>query len=85
MKAKLPSLLRGWPGDAGFVVVCDRDRRDCKEVKGEILEIVQPYNRPVLVRIACGELEAWYFGDLNAVSEAYDVDLGRIAKRRGLS
>ena len=26
LKAKLPSLLRGWPGDARFIVVCDRDR-----------------------------------------------------------
>ena len=31
LKAKLPSLLRGWPGDARFIVVCDRDRRDCVE------------------------------------------------------
>lgn len=83
LKTKLPSLLRGWPGDARFVVVCDRDRRDCREVKREILEIAQPYNRPVLVRIACEELEAWYFGDLNAVSEAYNVGLGHVARRRG--
>ena len=83
LKAKLPSLLRGWPGDARFIVVCDRDRRDCVEVKREILEIANPYNRPVLVRIACEELESWYFGDLNAVSEAYGVNLDQVAKKRG--
>lgn len=42
LKAKLPSLLRGWPGDARFIVVCDRDRRDCVEVKGRYLRSPNP-------------------------------------------
>ena len=38
--------------------------------------------RRVLIRIACRELEAWYWGDLAAVSEAYGVDLNYLSAKR---
>ena len=42
----------------------------------ELLEIILPkiLHNDVLIRIACTELESWYFGDLTAVSMAYGKD-----------
>ena len=38
--------------------------------------------KSVLIRIACHELEAWYFGDLEAVSLAYGKNLRKIAQKK---
>ena len=47
---------------------------------------VIPHNgkseKPYLVRIVCHELEAWYFGDLNAVSRSYGIDADKIRGKR---
>lgn len=43
--------------------------------------MVKPYNRDVLIRIACKELEAWYFGDLPAVSKAYEHDVAKLSQK----
>lgn len=37
--------------------------------------------RTALIRIACHELEAWYFGDLEAVSAAYGKDLSGLKRK----
>ncbi|MCL2212266.1 MAG: DUF4276 family protein [Oscillospiraceae bacterium] len=55
-----------------FVVVHDQDSHDCKKLKQRLLDLCKDTNKQVLVRIVCKELESWYFGDLNAVSTAYD-------------
>jgi hypothetical protein len=83
---QLPSRLRGYrtwlPEDYRIVVVVDRDGDDCQELKqrmerisadaglrsrtrarGEAFQIVN--------RLAIEELEAWYFGDWEAVRAAY--------------
>ncbi len=44
--------------------------------------LVEPYKRTVLIRIACRELESWYFGDLNAVSLAYNKNVRDLAVKR---
>lgn len=36
----------------------------------------------MLIRIACKELEAWYFGDLRAVSLAYDSHVEKLSQKR---
>ncbi len=69
----LPNKLRSWnePGDIRFVVIHDQDNRDCKELKRSLEELCRPCGKRVLIRIACQELESWYFGDMHALSQAY--------------
>ncbi len=75
----IPRKLKGWPkGDTSFVIVHDQDANDCVQLKEKILEICKPYNRTVIVRIVCRELESWYFGDLDAVEKAYEKNLNKL-------
>lgn len=70
LQASIPRKLRGWPpNSAKFVIVHDKDRADCRELKNHLRELSRIDGRNVvLVRIACEELEAWHFGDLEALS-----------------
>jgi hypothetical protein len=74
---RLPQILRGYgkslTKDSFVIVLVDLDDRDCKEFKKELLELLVRCN-PVpqtLFRIAIEELEAWYFGDREALLSAY--------------
>tara|TARA_R110002096_G_scaffold44524_1_gene119662 strand:- start:21078 stop:21650 length:573 start_codon:yes stop_codon:yes gene_type:complete len=82
----LPSKLQGYAGwlpeSFRIVVVIDRDSDDCKELKKRLDAyassarklITPPAKRKdfvVVNRIVIEELEAWYFGDWEAVREAY--------------
>lgn len=83
--SKLPARLQGYaawlPDNWRIVVVVDRDDADCIELKARlesaaaaagIVTRTKDRRRYVLVnRIAIEELEAWYFGDWEAVREAY--------------
>lgn len=82
LRKSIPTKLRAWkePG-VKFVILHDQDTADCYKVKEELLDLTRGANRDVLVRIACQELESWYFGDLNAVSEAYGVDMRGLAAK----
>ncbi len=83
LELSLPRKLRAWnEPDAVFVVVHDQDSNDCMELKRELQGICALSGRQVLIRIACHELEAWYWGDLAAVSEAYGVDLKYLSAKR---
>ncbi len=83
---RLPERLRGYaawlPDDYRVVVVVDRDDDDCHTLKQQLEQIAsdaglrsrchaggQPYQ--VVNRLAIEELEAWYFGDWDAVRLAY--------------
>jgi len=83
---RLSERLRGYaawlPEDYRIVVVVDRDDDDCSELKQQLEQIAnnaglrsrsqasgQPYQ--VVNRLAIEELEAWYFGDWDAVRSAY--------------
>ena len=69
--------------DVKFVIVQDQDSNDCRELKRQLLQLCGGgAQKSVLVRIACHELEAWYFGDLEAVSLAYGKNLGKIAQKK---
>jgi hypothetical protein len=53
-----------------FLVMRDQDSGDCRVIKENLLRICREAGRPeALVRIACRELESWYFGDLAAVEK----------------
>ena len=82
---KLRARLRGYaawiPDNFRIVVVVDRDNQDCRTLKTELEDAAaacglrtrsRARGRWQLVnRIAIEELEAWYFGDWQAVLQAY--------------
>lgn len=83
LQQSIPRKVKAWnTPDTKFVIVQDQDSADCAALKKRLLELAKPAEREVLVRIACRELEAWYFGDLDAVSQAYGKDLRGLAKKR---
>jgi hypothetical protein len=83
---KLPARLRGYrhwiPEDWGIVVLIDADGQDCIEQKVALENMAgqaglstrsaaQGGRFQVLNRLAVEELEAWFFGDVEALCEAY--------------
>lgn len=75
---QLPKLLRGYgktPGIDAVVVMLDVDRRNCAEFLRELKEITEACvahsATKILFRLAIEEMEAWYFGDREAVLLAY--------------
>jgi len=76
LKKQLPIKLRGWQApNTQFVVLCDQDSSDCKALKKELQKLCRDARKPAtLVRIACRELESWYFGDLASVGAALVID-----------
>ena len=83
LKKSIPTKLKGWnEPDVKFVIVHDQDSNDCMLLKQELLKLCEDYDRDVLVRIPCHELEAWYFGDLQAVSKAFGKDLVKLKNKR---
>ncbi len=74
LKSKLYERLRGWLiEDSVFVVLVDQDIEDCKQLKKSISQKCK--SKPssnFIIRIACRELESWYWGDLAAVEKALD-------------
>lgn len=83
---RLPSRLQGYaqwiPANHKIVVLVDRDNEDCERLKAQLEKIAsnaglatrsQPAGGQftVINRIVVEELEAWYFGDWQAVQKAY--------------
>lgn len=95
---KLEGRLRGYaawlPADWRVVVVVDRDGEDCSDLKHQ-LEIVAYQagltsrtrsgtpNWRIANRIAIEELEAWYFGDWEAVRAAYPRVKSNVLNSKG--
>lgn len=86
MLKELPKRLKGeqWiPKDWRIIVLIDEDRRDCHELKtflekaayeaGFVTKSNAAPNEDfqVVNRIAIEELEAWFFGDVEALHAAY--------------
>jgi Domain of unknown function (DUF4276) len=85
--SKLPSRLKGYAGwipeEWRIVILVDRDNEDCQELKkkleqfaldsGFITKTRQSNRQPfrILNRIMIEELEAWFFGDAQAILKAY--------------
>lgn len=81
LERQLRGLSRGIPG-ARFVVLVDRDDDDCHELKTRLetaaasVHLATPAAATgglvhVINRIVIEELEAWFFGDPDAVRAAY--------------
>lgn len=85
---KLPMRLKSYrnfmPPDWRIVVLVDEDRMDCLSLKNELEMAAQDAGLvtksmaqegalfQVLNRIAVEELEAWFFGDVQAIHQAYE-------------
>jgi hypothetical protein len=75
LEKQLARKLRGWlEPDTVFLVMRDQDSSDCKRVKKRLSDLCREAGKPeTLVRIACHELESFYFGDLNAVEKGLEL------------
>ncbi len=99
LRKKLPGRLAGYkhwlPDDWRIVVLMDEDRADCRDLKNQLEEIShnasfitkssasEGRQFQVLNRLAIEELEAWFFGDVPALTRAYPripVSLGQQAR-----
>lgn len=56
-----------------LIVVHDQDSNDCLHLQQQLVNLVHQGNdeQPLLVRIACRELENWYLGDMQAIEAVY--------------
>ena len=83
---KLPERLRGYqrwlPSEWRLVVLVDQDEEDCLKLKARLEDMAKAsglltrtravrHHWQVVNRIVVQELEAWYFGDWEAVRDAY--------------
>jgi hypothetical protein len=97
LPARLRAYRKSMTAERRIVVLVDRDREDCRSLKRRLEEIARgvgfftksspgPRDRfQVLNRIAVEELEAWFFGDVQAIAAAYPgvpATLDRKAKYR---
>ena len=83
---QLPKLLRGYgktPGIDAVVIVLDTDKRDCIAFLSE-LKVLADGCKPVpktMFRLAIEEIEAWYFGDREALILLKEYDVQQKSKR----
>ncbi len=73
---QLPRLLRGYKNTHGVdavVVILDTDNRNCVNFLAELKIVAKDCNfsDKTLFRLAIEEVEAWYFGDREALVAAY--------------
>ncbi len=96
---KLPSRLNGYrpwlPPDWIIMVLLDEDREDCGELKEKLERIASlaglktksqaglEEKFQVINRLAIEELEAWFFGDVLAICQAYHRISSTLDQRRG--
>lgn len=95
---KLEARLRGYavwlPADWRIVVVVDRDDDDCRALKRQLEAVSKQVGLrtrarsgnaqwQLVNRIAVEELEAWYFGDWEAVRAVYPRVPGTVPQRQG--
>ncbi|NEP00260.1 MAG: DUF4276 family protein [Symploca sp. SIO2E9] len=95
---KLPKRLQGYkqwlPLDWRIVILIDEDRQDCLELKSKLDKISSEAGLitksaalinsqfQVLNRLAIEELEAWFFGDVEAIIAAYPKVPSNLAQHR---
>lgn len=73
LEKSIPRKLRAWrePG-VRFVIMRDQNSGNCHAVKARLIDKCQQGGRTdALVRIVCRELEAWYMGDREALTQAF--------------
>lgn len=94
LESRLRAYARWLPNDWRIVVVVDRDDEDCRALKRRLEDVAQRTGLrtrsragnaqwQLVNRIAIEELEAWYFGDWEAVRAAFPRVSARVPLRRG--
>ena len=78
LQKSIPHKIRAfsnWSQSVGVIILHDQDDNDCKKLKSDLVDLCSTYTKnkkpPFLIRIACHELESWYFGDMNALSAVF--------------
>ncbi len=73
LQKSIPKKLRAWSDpNSFFVILHDQDGNNCVDLKNQLQKICHLTSRySPLICIACHELEAWYFGDLDALQKAF--------------
>ena len=76
LQKSIPNKVRAYRkfhAEVKIVIIQDQDQEDCVDLKNKLRSLVarEDPSRPLLVRIACRELENWYLGDLDAVQSVY--------------
>ncbi|WP_341730328.1 DUF4276 family protein [Microcoleus sp. EPA2] len=95
---KLPNRLKGYqawlPLDWKIVILIDEDREDCLKLKKQLENIAilaglitksscqKNKSFQVLNRIVVEELEAWFFGDVEAICQAYPKVSANLANQQ---
>ncbi|MEK0180956.1 MAG: DUF4276 family protein [Oscillatoriales cyanobacterium] len=95
---KLPNRLKGYqawlPPDWKIVILIDEDREDCLKLKKQLENIAilaglitksscqKNKSFQVLNRIVVEELEAWFFGDVEAICQAYPKVSANLANQQ---
>ena len=96
--AKLPDRLKGYqawlPPDLKIVVLIDEAREDCLNLKKQLEDMAisaglipksscqKDKSFQVLNRIVVEELEAWFFGDVQAIRQAYPKVSAHLANQQ---
>ncbi|MBT9583169.1 DUF4276 family protein [bacterium] len=73
---QVPRIIQGYgktPGIDAVVVVLDSDRKDCASFLAELKAMAASCQSPpnTIFRLAIEEMEAWYFGDPEALLVGY--------------
>jgi hypothetical protein len=75
LEKQLVRRIRNWRSpNSVFLVMRDQDAGDCEVIKSGLMELCQQAGKTnTVVRIACRELESFYFGDLAAVEVGLNI------------
>lgn len=75
LKKSIPKKIKAFSSyyePVKVIIIHDQDSNDCKKLKKGLLDLCKKNGKcPVLVRIACKELESWYLGDMDAIEKVY--------------
>ena len=76
LENNIEKKLRGYNvPNSYFIILRDQDSGDCYEIKKELIQKCSNAFKPdALIRIACTELESWFFGDLEGVEKALELN-----------
>lgn len=75
LKKSIPNKIKVFSNyyePARVIIIHDQDSNDCKILKKSLIDLCKVNGDcPVLIRIACRELESWYLGDMDAIEKVY--------------
>ena len=73
LEKSIPRKLRAWqePG-VRFMVMRDQNSGNCRAIKAKLAMLCEQGGRAdTFIRVVCRELEAWYIGDADALTQAF--------------